>query len=360
MASIEAPEEEPVTTQTHDPCAHHGATAAGEQTMRAVLQDRYGTDPHEVLHTGTTPRPEPGAGEVLVRVHAAAVDQGTWHLMAGLPYPVRVAGSGLRRPKQPIPGLDVAGVVDAVDPSVTSLAVGDEVYGTTRTGSFAEWTVTEADRLAIKPAEIGWAQAAIVPVSGLTGLQAVRDKAQVVEGDEVLVLGAAGGVGSYAVQVAAALGAQVTGVASTPKLDLVRSLGAEHVVDYTSDTVGGDGQRYDAIIDTGGNRSLQVLRALLRPKGRLVIVGGETDGRWLGGVDRQLRALLWSPFVSQHLGSLISSENTADLDELRRLIDAGDIEPPLDRIVDLNDVPAALHDLRGGRVTGKLAVCVRP
>jgi NADPH:quinone reductase-like Zn-dependent oxidoreductase len=287
-----------------------------EQTMRAIVQDRYG-EAEDVLRLEEIDRPEIGDDEVLLDVRAAGVDRGVWHLMAGLPYPVRVAGYGIRAPKHRVRGVDVAGCVEAVGKNVTTLRPGDEVFGI-GDGSFAEYVSARADKLAPKPKNLTFEQAAAVPISALTALQAVRDRGHVQPGQQVLVLGASGGVGTFAVQIAKAFGAEVTGVCSTTKMDMVRTIGADHVVDYTRADFAAEGQRYDVIIDIGGNSSLTHLRRALNPKGTLVITGGETDGRWLGGSDRQLRALMLSPFVSQKLGTFIASENNTDLFVLHR------------------------------------------
>ena len=262
---------------------------AGAETMNAIVQDEYGTAPEEVLRLAQVARPTIAADQVLVRVCAASVDRGTWHLMAGLPYPMRVMGFGFRRPKAANPGRSLAGTIESVGQDVTDLKPGDEVYGTCD-GSFAEYVRADAGRLALKPPSLSFEQAAAVPVSGVAALQAVRDRAQVQAGQKVLVIGASGGVGSFAVQIAKAFGAEVTGVCSTAKVDLVRALGADYVVDYTSADFAAGEHHYDVIVDTGGNRRLSELRRALTAHGRLVIVGGETDGRWLGGADRLLRA----------------------------------------------------------------------
>ncbi len=329
--------------------------SAGTETMRAIVQDRYGTDPTEVLRLGTIARPAPGDAEVLVRVRAAGVDRGTWHLMTGLPGLMRLMGFGLGRPKQPNPGRGLAGTVVAVGGDVTGLARGDEVYGTGE-GSFAEYCRADAARLAPKPANLTFEQAAAVPVSGVTALQAVRDKARVVAGEKVLVVGASGGVGTFAVQIAKALGAEVTGVCSTAKTDLVSGLGADHVIDYSRADFADGTHRYDVIIDTGGNSRLADLRRALAPAGRLVIVGGETGGRWLGGFDRQLRAAALSPFVSQKLGMLVSSEKGEDLSALGELLESGRVTPAIDRTFPLSEVPEAIRHLAGGGARGKLVV----
>ena len=272
--------------------------------MKAIVQDTYGST--DVLRLRDIDQPEIAADEVLVRVHAAGVDRGVWHLMTGMPYPIRLAGYGLRAPKTPVPGSDLAGVVEAAGSGVTRFRPGDEVFGIGK-GTFAEYARAREDQLAPKPANLTFEQAAAVAISGVTALQAVRDHGRVRPGQEVLVIGASGGVGTFAVQLAKICGAEVTAVCSTTKMDLVRSLGADHVVDYTRDNFAAGEQRYDVILDIGGNATLSRLRRALTPRGTLVIVGGETGGRWLGGYDRQLRALLLSPFVGQPLGTFVSS-----------------------------------------------------
>ena len=309
--------------------------AASAETMTAIVQDEYGTAPEAVLRLAEIARPAIAADEILVRVHAASVDRGTWHIMAGLPYPIRVAGFGLRAPKAPNPGRSLAGTVESAGPEVTEFEPGGEVYGT-GDGSFAPYARARAGRLAPKPANLSFEQAAAVPVSALTALQAVRDHAKVQAGQKVLIIGASGGVGTFAVQIAKAFGAEVTAVCSTAKTDLVRSIGADHVIDYTREDFADGQHRYDAILDIGGNSGLSHLRRALTPRGRLVIVGGEANGRWLGGTGRQLRALLLSPLVSQKLGTFIASENSADLTVLRDLIESGKITPAIDRTYPLS------------------------
>ena len=337
-------------------------TPGGPTTMRAVRQERFGTDAGEVLEVTAAAIPEPGADEVLVRVHAAGVDRGVWHLMAGLPYAVRLAGYGIRAPKTPTPGMDLSGTVVSVSADVDGYVPGDAVYGI-GSGAYAEYAVAKAAKLAPKPDSIDHEHAAVLAISGLTALQAVRDQAQVEPGQRVLVVGASGGVGSYAVQIAKAFGAEVTGVASTSKLDFVLGLGADHVVDHTvGDFTEPDpdtpDERYDAIIDTGGNRKLSDLRRVLADEGTLVIVGGEGGGRWLGGTDRQLRAMALSPFVSQRLGTFISSENGDDLLELNALVEAGSLTPAVDRTFPLERVVDAIEHLTDGAAKGKVVVTI--
>ncbi len=320
--------------------------------MRAVVQHQYGGS--EQLELTDLPAPTPKAGEVLVRVRAAGVDRGTWHVMTGLPYLVRPA-FGLRGPRQPVPGRDVAGVVEAVGDEVTDFAVGDEVIGTAR-GGFAELAVVPTSRSARKPAGIGFDAAATLPISGLTALQAVRDSAKVQPGDRVLVIGASGGVGAYAVQIAVAYGAEVTGVASGAKADLVRSLGALDVIDYTREEIDRDGARFDVILDIAGNRPLSLLRRALAPDGTLVIVGGEEGGRWFGGMHRQLAAMALSPFSRQRLTSMISREHGPDMQVLTDLVDKGELRPMLDRTYGLAEAGKAIDHLEQGHVRGKVAL----
>ena len=325
--------------------------------MRAVVQDEFGQAGEVLRVEEREPVPEPDEGEVLVKVRAAGVDRGVWHLVAGLPYMVRVAGFGVRRPKQRIPGFDFAGTVERVGGEVTSVKPGDEVFGIAK-GSFAEYACAVEDKVVPAPEKIGPAEAAAVPVSGLTALQAVRDQAKVEPGESVLVIGASGGVGSFATQIAKAFAAEVTGVCSTDKVEMVRELGADRVIDYRREELGQDGEKYDAILDTGGNRSLKELRRLLKPGGRLVIVGGEGAGKVLGGTDRQLRAMLLSPFVSQKLRAFVSSENGEDINALRELIDAGRLRPVIDRSFPLERAAEAIEYLEQGRAAGKLVLQV--
>lgn len=324
--------------------------------MRAVVQDVYG--PPEVLRLEETEPPVPGRGEVLLRVGAAGVDQGVWHLMAGRPRLLRAMGFGLRAPKARVPGQDVSGRVEAVGPDVTRFRPGDEVYGTCA-GAFAEYARAREDRLAPRPAGLTAEQAAAVPVSATTALRAVRDAGRLAPGQSVLVLGAAGGVGSYAVQLAKALGAgRVTGVCGPATADLVRALGADEVLDYTREDPTDGTRRHDLVVDTGGNRPLARLRRALTPRGTLVIVGGESDGRWLGGADRQLRAQLLSPFVRHRLCGLAVTPRAADLADLARLIESGAVTPAVDRAYPLAEAADAIRRLRSGGVRGKIVLRV--
>jgi len=323
--------------------------------MRAVVQDRYGAA--DLLRLERIARPEPADHEVLVRVHAAGLDRGTWHLMTGKPYLMRIAGLGFRGPKDRVPGRDLAGTVVAVGARVTEFAAGDEVYGVGR-GSFAEYAVAPADKLSRKPATLSFEQASVVPISAATALQALTDHGRLQPGQRVLVLGASGGVGSYAVQLAKAFGAQVTGVASTAKLDLVRSLGADHVIDYTREDFSDTGLRYDLILDIGGNPTLNRLRRALTPTGTAVIVGGEDGGDLSGGMNRTLRALALSPFTGQRFANFINKERASDLDRLTALIDARQMTPSIDRTYRLDQVPEAMRLLAAGQVRGKVAITI--
>jgi NADPH:quinone reductase-like Zn-dependent oxidoreductase len=325
--------------------------------MKAITQDRYGgTDRLELRDVAV---PTPGPGEVRVRVRAAGIDQGTWHLMAGMPLVVRL-GIGVRRPRQPVLGRDVAGVVDAVGEGVSEFAVGDEVFGIAP-GALAELALARADKLAHKPTGLGFAEAAALPVSGLTALQALRDAATVQPGQRVLVIGASGGVGSYAVQLAVAFGAEVAGVASPAKADFVRSLGAAEVVGYrTADptTLPRLQGRFDVVLDIAGRRPVRRLRRLLTPTGTLVIIGGEGGGRLVGGVHRQVGAALTSRLHRQRSPFFLADENAADLAVLADLVGTGRIRPVLDRTFDLVDAAVAIDHLRSGQVRGKVAVSV--
>ncbi len=334
-----------------------GGGTAEAVAMKAIVQDTYGKA-EDVLRLAEIDRPEIGDREVLLRVHAAGVDRGVWHLMTGLPYMLRVIGyGGLRAPRTRVRGSDVAGHVEAVGADVTGLRPGDEVYGVAD-GAFAEYAVATADKLAPKPGNLTAAQAAAIPISGLTALQAVRDGGKVQPGQKVLIIGASGGVGTFAVQIAKAYGAHVTGVCSTAKVDMVRSLGADHVIDYTVDDITEAGQRYDVILDIGGHRSLTHLRRALTAAGRLVIIGSETGGRWLGGFDRSLRAPLLSPFVSQTLTMLANSENATDLMALTDLIESDAVTPIIDRTYPLNETPAAIQYMLDGHARGKVVITV--
>ncbi|TCO44267.1 NAD(P)-dependent alcohol dehydrogenase [Actinocrispum wychmicini] len=318
--------------------------------MKAIVQDRYGAA--DVLTFADVDRPPMTDDDVLVRVHAAGVDPGVWHLMAGLPYPVRLV-SGLRRPKVRIRGMDVAGTVEAVGTNVTALKPGDEVFGTCE-GAFAEYVRVRAEKVAPKPANLTFEGAAVVPISGSTALQALQ-RGKVRSGQRVLVIGAAGGVGTFAVQLAKAFGAHVTGVCSTAKIDLVTRLGADDVIDYTRAEITGT---YDLILDTAGNRRLSRLRAALTPTGTVVLVGGEGGGKWFGGNGRALGAVMLNPFVRHSLLGLLALVRPHDLRALSEFIAAGRVVPVIDRTFPLADVPEAVRHIHNGRAAGKVVVTV--
>ncbi|MFC0629348.1 NAD(P)-dependent alcohol dehydrogenase [Kribbella deserti] len=319
--------------------------------MKAIVQDTYGST--TVLELRDIPKPTPEENEVLLRVRAAGVDAGVWHLMTGLPYLLRL-GYGVRRPKHAVRGREVAGSVEAVGSNVTRFQPGDEVFGTCE-GSFAQYAVARVDRLSLKPAATTFQQAAALPISGGTALQAVRDSAKVQAGQRVLVIGAAGGVGTYAVQLAKAFGAHVTGVCSTKKLELVQSIGADEVIDYTRDELKG---QYDAILDIAGNRPLRQLRRLLTAKGTLVIIGGENGGKWLGGTERLLRAALLSPFIGQRLLGMISSERAKDFDTLANLVEKGEITPVIDSAYPLAEAAQAIDYVQAAKSRGKVTITI--
>jgi NADPH:quinone reductase-like Zn-dependent oxidoreductase len=322
--------------------------------MKAITQDTYGST--DVLEFRDVENPLIGENDVLVQVKAAGVEIGTWHAMAGRPYLLRIMGFGLRKPNVLVRGRDVAGVVESVGENVTRFNPGDEVFGTAD-GSFAEYASAPESRLAMKPANLTFEQAAAVPISGGTALQGLR-KGNVQAGQKVLIVGASGGVGSFAVQIAKAFGAEVTGVASTAKADFVRSIGADDVIDYTREDFADETRHWDLIIDTGGRRSLSELRRALTPEGTLVIVGGEGGGKWLGGFDRNLRSGLVSMFVRQRLTMLASKELGEDFDVLRELIEAGKVRPVIDRTYPLIEAPEAIRYVVEGRARGKVVITV--
>jgi NADPH:quinone reductase-like Zn-dependent oxidoreductase len=329
------------------------STATAEGTMRAIVQDTYGSA--DVLRLARIARPEIGDSEVLIRVHAASVHIGDWHVMTGLPYLLRVVGFGFRAPKARVRGMDVAGTVEAVGQNVTQFELGDEVFGTCA-GSFAEQATARVDTLARKPANLSFEQAAAVPTSGVAALQALRDAGGITSGQQVLIVGASGGVGLFAVQIAKSFGAEVTGVCSTAKVHLVRSVGADHVLDYAEEDFTQSGQQYDLILVMGGNRSLSQLKRALRPGGTLVPVGTEGGNRWVGG-KAWIQAMLLSRLV-RHLRPLTSEPNQPDLQFLAELIEAGKITPVIDKTLPLSEVPDAIRYLHKGNARGKVVITV--
>ena len=322
--------------------------------MKAIVQDRYGTA--DVLQLVDIDRPVVGNSEVLIRVHAASLFVGDWHILTGLPYAIRPI-FGLRRPKVRVRGQDVAGRVEAVGEGVTRFHQGDDVFGTCK-GAFAEYVPAAEDLLAHKPSNLTFEQAATVPITGTTALQAVRDRGSVKPGQKALIIGAAGGVGSFAVQIATALGAHVTGVCSTTQLDLVRSLGAEDVIDYVQEDFVRTGRRWDLMVETAGARPISELRQALAPQGILVIVGGEGGGRWVGKGGRLVQAPLLSPFIGQKLRSVAVKHNSADLIALKDLIEADKVRPIVGKTYQLSQVPDAFRYLKEGHARGKIAISV--
>jgi NADPH:quinone reductase-like Zn-dependent oxidoreductase len=323
--------------------------------MRAVVQDKYGLEPADVLRLEEIDRPQIGEDDVLVRIHAASVHIGDWHVMTGLPYLLRVVGFGFRAPKVRVRGMDVAGTVETVGTNVSKFRAGDEVYGTCN-GSFAEYVSTPQDTLAPKPGNLPFEQAATIPTSAIAALQALRDAGRLRSGQQVLVVGASGGVGMFAVQIAKAFGAEVTGVCSTAKVDLVRSLGADHVIDYSREDFTRSGPQYDLILDMGGNRSLSQVRRALRSGGTLVSVGSEQGNRWVGGRG-WIQSMLLSRFVKS-LRPLASEPNQADLQFLKELIETDKVTPVIDKTYPLSQVPDAIGYLKAGHAQGKIVIAI--
>jgi NADPH:quinone reductase-like Zn-dependent oxidoreductase len=320
--------------------------------MKAITQDRYGSA--DVLQLRDIEEPTPSDHEVLVKVQAAGIARGVLHVMTGEPYLMRLVGFGLLKPKNPVPGQDVAGTVTATGDGVTRFTVGDEVFGIAK-GSFAEYAVAREDKLSHKPNNLSFEQAAAIPISGLTALRAL-DAAGVTDGSNVLIVGASGSVGTYAVQIAVAMGATVTGVASGSKADLVTELGAQHVINYTREDFADGTHRYDAVVDIGGMTQVSRLRRTLQPKGTLVIVGGESGSKWSPGMGRQLKAAVMSPIVSQRLTSILNKEHYSGLDRLAKLATTGEVTPRVERSYPLAEVPDAVRQLAAGKVRGQIVV----
>jgi NADPH:quinone reductase-like Zn-dependent oxidoreductase len=321
--------------------------------MKAIVQDRYGSA--DVLKLEDIDMPLAHRGDVLIRVGAASAFIGDWHIMTGTPYAIRLV-SGMRAPKQRVRGQDVAGYVEAVGDDITQFHVGDEVFGVAD-GSFAEYATARPDKLAPKPTNLSFEEAATVPTTGCTALQGLREVGKVQTEHRVLVIGAAGGVGSFAVQIAKAFGAHVTGVCSTSKVELVRSIGADEVIDYTVEDIADGTRRYDVIFDTAGNREASSLRRALTSKGTLVLAGGEGGGRWLG-MGRVMRAKAISPFVGQKMMSFLGRPKAEDLLVLKDLIEAGKVTPVIGARYPLSDVPDAIRELGTGHGRGKVVINV--
>jgi NADPH:quinone reductase-like Zn-dependent oxidoreductase len=320
--------------------------------MKAIVYRCYGSA--DVLQFEDVEKPRPADDEVLVKVHAASVNPLDWHYVSGLPYLLRL-GSGLGRPNQTGLGVDFAGTVTAIGANVTNFKPGDAVFGGAN-GVFAEYVTVRADRsLVIKPADVTFEQAASVPIAAITALQALRDNGKLQSGQKVLINGASGGVGTFAVQIAKSFGAEVTGVCSTRNVEMVRSIGADHVFDYTKEDYTESGQQYDLIIDMVGNHSLTANRRALKPEGIFVIVGGG-KGNWLGPMMTPIKALLLSPFVGQDFGMILAQLRQDDLAILADLMQAGKVTPVIDRRYSLSEVPAALQYSEEGHARGKIVI----
>ena len=331
-------------------------TAVRAKTMRAIVHRAYGTA--DVLKLETVDVPSIREKEVLIEVNCAAIDRGTWHLMNGTPYLIRVFGFGLMKPKQPIPGFDVSGRVVAVGSAVTRFVTGDEVFGVAH-GSCAEYAAADEDKLVAKPADLTFEAAAAATISGITALEALTDIGNLKAGQQVLIVGASGGVGTYAVQLAKALGAEVTGVCSAAKADLLHSLGADHVIDYETNYLVDSECQYDLIIDIGGRNKVSSLRSILKSHGTLVFVGGEGGNRVTGGIGRQVGASLLSIFLKQRLTMFISIEHHSIIQRLCEFIQSGVVTPSIGKCFALDEVPAAMHELEAGLVRGKAVITVR-
>jgi len=335
------------------PLPYHGN---GELT-RGIVYHQYG--PPDVLHLESIEKSVPSANQILVKVHAAAVNPLDWHFIRGVPYILRMQ-AGLRKPDDPRIGADMAGVVEAVGSAVTRFKAGDEVFGTAEDGAFAEYAVAAENKVALKPASITFEQAAAVPVAAVTALQGLRDKGQLRAGQKVLINGASGGVGTFAVQIAKSMGAEVTGVCSTRNLELVRSIGADHVIDYTKEDFTLGTQRYDLIFDTVGNRPLSAVRRVMTPKGIDIGIGGggPSESPWIGAFMGPIKGLVYSPFISQRFTFFVSSENSDDLSMLGRMMEEKKLTPVIDRTYKLDEVPTAIRYLEEGHARGKVVISV--
>ncbi len=321
--------------------------------MKAIVYTEYGSP--NVLQLKEVAKPTPKDDELLIKVHAASVNPLDWHTLRGSPYLMRLQ-AGLRKPTDTRLGTDVAGQVEAVGKDVTQFKAGDEIFGAC-SGAFAEYVTVREKSLVPKPTNLTFEQAAAIPVAALTALQGLRDKGGIQPGQNVLINGAAGGVGTFAVQIAKAFGAQVTGVCSKRNVEMVRSLGADHVIDYTHENFTQNGKRYDLILDCIGNHPLSAFRGVMTSKGTFVVVGGP-DGRWLGPLTHALKAIMLSPFVSQNLVFFIASLNQADMLVLKELIEAKKVTPVIDRCYPLAELPEAIRYLEAGHARGKVIITV--
>ena len=340
----------PKWPKDHMLCSHK--IAAERTPMKAIVYQNYG--PPDILQLEEIEKPTAGDDEVLIKVRAASVNPLDWHFMRGTPYIIRIVMTGLSKPKIPRLGADVAGQVEAVGKNITQFKPGDEVFGTCR-GAFAEYVCASESKLAIKPNNITFAQAAAVPIAAFTALQGLRDKGKIQAHQKVLVNGASGGIGTFAVQIAKSFDADVTGVCSTRNLDMVRSIGADRVIDYTKEDFTKSGQRYDLIFDAIGNHSLSARRRILSPKGICVMAGGPS-GRWKLGLASSIKAIVWSQFSSRKLTGLLAKANKEDLAILQSLMETGKIKPVIARQYKLNEVPDAIRYLEEGHARGKVVI----
>ena len=323
--------------------------------MKAIVYKKYGSP--DVLELQKVVKPTPQDHEVLVKVQAASVNPYDWHFMRGEPYFMRLF-VGLRTPKRTGLGVDYAGQVEAVGKGVTRFQPGDNLFGMCN-GAFAEYLCVPESEAVLKPTNLTFEQAAAVPLAALTALQGLRDSGHLQPGQSVLIIGASGGVGTFAVQIAKEMGAHVTGVCSTQNLDLVRSLGADQVIDYTQEEFAQRGQKYDLIFQLGGMHSPAHCKRALTPKGRLVLSSGDSDGRWIGPIDRIIKAAMLSPFVSQTLGSLDTKRSQKDLEYLKELIEAGKLTPVIDQMRSLSEVPEAIGYVEKGHTRGKVVITLK-
>ena len=341
-------------TSTND---YDRQTAAPNHPMKAIVYSDYGLSN---LKLENIEKPVPNDDQILVKVRAASINPYDWHFVEGTPYIMRMMGVGLRKPKDIQLGVDFAGTVEAVGKNVTQFKPGDEVFGG-RGGAFAEYVCRRADgAVALKPANLTFEQAASVNIAGITALQALRDKGKVQPGQKVLINGASGGVGTFAVQIAKSFGADVTGVCSTRNVDLVRSLGADHVIDYTKEDFAKGEQRYDVILDNVPNHSLSECRRILTPNGKYVMIGGggPNDNRWVGPFGRVIKAMVMSPFTSQKMGMMMADANGKDLSILADMMQSGKLKPIIDRTYKLNELSAAIAYLEEGHARGKVVITV--
>jgi NADPH:quinone reductase-like Zn-dependent oxidoreductase len=341
-------------TSTND---YDRQTAAPNHPMKAIVYSDYGLSN---LKLENIEKPTPNDDQILVKVRAASINPYDWHFVEGTPYIMRMMGVGLRKPKDIQLGVDFAGTVEAVGKNVTQFKPGDDVFGG-RGGAFAEYVCRRAEgAVALKPANLTFEQAASVNIAGITALQALRDKGKVQQGQKVLINGASGGVGTFAVQIAKSFGADVTGVCSTRNVDLVRSLGADHVIDYTKEDFAKGEQRYDAILDNVPNHSLSECRRILTPNGKYVMIGGggPNDSRWIGPFGRVIKTLVMSPFMSQKMGMMMADANHNDLTLLADMMQSGKVKPVIDRTYKLSEVPAAIAYLEEGHARGKVVITV--